>query len=429
MKQSFQALSPESKSWLVSALDPYHDFQLDLEGLPDERCAPSVVQIHNQSLTLTVPATAAPAGNWDASVLYTGVNTSTDSAFDSIGGMVTEPNSMFHSYNSGGLVQGTAFGSLNIWAGASGTSMSTGSPAGVPDTYRRLGSVLGTDRCRVIGVAFEIHNTTAEVYKQGSLTVAMLPDSADDNALTVYQDSVQGGAINKEFQADRCCIQACTLPPLMAVPGSQTWPAKLGVYAVPRMVEVPRRLNLYNPGSVVGQIGNNTRGPVLYGTDGKVATLEPSGNALWAGGQLPILQPTGPSGFSPMQVFITGLSPQSTLTVTFRTIVEYFPSLGSVLLPNATPSPSFDPKALALYGAIIKQAPYAVPVNQNSAGDYFRKVMMVAAAAAKLLSPLAGDYAPLVYQAGNAVQTYLGKQRRKVSRDEAGSRAMVVRKK
>lgn len=379
-------------------------------------------------MTLTAPVSAG-AGNWDASVLYTGVNTAINPAFDTIGGMVTEPNSSYHDYDSSNLDGGQPFGSLNIWSGASGSSMSTGSPYAPGDTYRRMGAVMGDDRCRVVGVAFEVHNTTADVYRQGSLTVAQLPDSADDAALTVYQDVHAGGAINKEFQADRCCLQACTLPPLMAVPGSQTWLAKQGVYVVPRMIEVPRRLNLYQPGSVVGSIGNNTRCPVLYGTDGKTATLSPSGSAFWPGGQQAILQPNAPSGFSPVQVFLTGLSPQSTITVTFRTIVEYFPSLGSVLLPNATPSPSFDPKALALYGAIIKNAPYAVPVGQNAAGDYFRKIMMIAAQAAKFLSPLAGEYAPLVYEAGSAVQTYLGKKRQKVAKNEAGSRAMVVRRK
>lgn len=428
------SFSEESQGWLTAALDPFHDFQYEVEGLPDERSAPSMVQIHNQSYTLTAPTSAAGA-TWDASVLYTGFNSVINETPGS--GMITVTGSaVVHRYNHGALSTGTPFGSLNIWAGAAGSVMSTGAPGTIGDTEVSLGSVLSTDRCRLIGVGVEIHNTTAEVYRQGSLTVAQLPDVASDNFNVCYMDTNAAPYKDTSAQADRAFIQASTLPPLMSVPGASTWPASEGVYAVPRMVFVPRDIYLYGTSATPGA---SSRIPVLYGTDGKIASPEPKGCvSVAAGYEQTLFSARAPSGWSPLQVWFSGLSSQTTLTITYRTIVEYFPALGSPLLPTARPSPVFDPAALGCYSAVITEAPYAVPVNQNAAGEYFRKVLQILANATTISSPLFGAYAPLVASIGAAGQTLLKawpekKEKnppgRRVRRDEAGPRSLQTKQK
>lgn len=384
----------DSENWLIAALDPYHDYQYEVEGLPDERTAPSVVQIHNQSYTLSKPSSAG-SGNWDASILFSGFNNCITAASESvISEMITVPKSSVHWFSKGALVANiNNFGSLNLWAGAAGTTMSTGSPITSGDTYFQLGSVLKTDRCRLIGVAFEVTNTTAEIYRQGSITTAMLPDNACDS----HNINYHAANVNNDthVQADRGLVQACTLQPLLAVPGSSTWAAAEGVYVVPRMTMVPRDIYsfAYVPGLSAGA-GSPSRVPILYGTDGKTATPEPSGLYTDTIDQA-VFAPMAPNGFSPIQCWFSGLSNQSTLTVTYRTIVEYFPALTSSLLPLATPSPVFDPKVLACYSAVAARAPYAVPVDQNAAGDYFRKILQVLGTGLNLISPTFGAYAPL----------------------------------
>jgi hypothetical protein len=100
-------ISKDAEAWLVACLDPYHDYQYDLEGLPDQRSAPSVVQTHNQSYSLTIP-TSAGGGNWDASVLFTGINRQIQDGLG--GGQVTVSSSMVHLVNTGALSLGSASG-------------------------------------------------------------------------------------------------------------------------------------------------------------------------------------------------------------------------------------------------------------------------------------------------------------------------------
>lgn len=345
--------------------------------------------------------------------------------------MVTQSFAQMHIFDNS---TGIDWGALNYWAGDTGEAMDVGAPVNAHHTYGSLGSVLGTDRCRLIGVAFEVHNTTAEVYKQGSLTVAQLPDSCVD-AGTVHYITSMSTLANRDAtvcQLDRALVEACTVTPLRAVPGSQTWPAAQGVYCVPRMTEVPRNIQLYKEGGPFSDgnvsqdgYGHSGRIPVVYGTNGKLATPSPSGTqSIVDGGVIPydryIFHPFAPNGFAPMQVWFSGLSMQTSLTISFRTIVEYFPALTSPLLPLASPSPIFDPKALALYSAVAARAPYAVPVDQNEAGEYFRKILRILSQGLGLISPIFGQYAPLASIASEAGVSWS----RKLDRASAGPGAV-----
>lgn len=395
-----------SKSWLTECLDPFHDFQYDPAGLPDERQAPSVIQIHNQLMTVTNPGDET-TGLWDSVVVFSGLNYpigpyASNSPNYKYGGLTSQTSSAIHSYNSASLdSHGFIGGSLmvrNILQSESGLPfLGWDSTTSANTVARSLGSVMNTDRCRLVGVGIEVTNTTSDLYKQGSVTVAMLPDTAIDSALSMYLDSA-GSWTNGQVQMDRAAVFAGTVSDLQTVPGSCTWPAADGVYAVPRMTEVPRDLKLFSYG--VGGIGSegtgaNCRIPAFYDTLGKVYTPEPVGKAVFSVQESTLFYPAAPSGFSPVQIWFTGLSPQTTLTINFRTIVEYFPAVGSTLLPLAAPSPVFDPKVLSLYSAIAARAPYAVPVEENNAGDYFRKILVVMSEALRLTAPMFGQYAPL----------------------------------
>jgi hypothetical protein len=417
----------ESRAWIKAVLDPFHDTQLDVEGLPDMRLAPSVVQVHTQSMSITAPSSVG-TGNFDCSVLYTGIDCPI-SAADAPGKMITMSQSSIHTFDHTSIIlSGGEFGALNIWAGATG-NMSTGSPGTANDTYAAMGSVLQTDRCRTIAVGVEIHNTTAEVYKQGSLTVAQLPDTSDDAGMVFFYDTSSTKAnVGTQLQADRCCVQANTVSFLQQVPGSKTWPAAEGCYMIPRLSKIQQAVPLLAHNVVATGAGpsqnatgaNQTRAPILYGSDGKTATLEPKG-WLSVSSQVALVHPAmSPSGFSPCQIFMSNLSNQTSLTIVFRTVVEYFPSVGSALLPLATPSPNFDPFILALYSEVIKDIPFAVKVADNESGSLFRDVVRAILVALQAGSPLMGQYGPLVAGAARAVQIGL---------DSYRSSSQIVKKK
>lgn len=377
-----EKLSPDSRAWLVAALDPFHDEQLRMEGLPDQRTAPSIVQMHNQSYTLTVPNSAG-AGLWDAKVTYSGFDTTIN-----YNSRLILSSDTTHTYDHAGLVAACPFGALNICAGAAGAGFSGGTPFIANDTRAALGSMLGNDRGRLIGVAFEIHNTTAEIYKQGSLTCAMIADVEEDTSTIVYFDKNVAPLQEIHAQSDWAPQYAGSRDALMSVPSSRTWQAADGCYVIPRMTKVPTRIQ-------VPRFSRRT--PVVQSSkNGDQHTCEPEGLGPWDGVVVPYFFGAMPSGFSPIEVYLSGLSNQTTLSIKFRTIVEYFPDLGSSLLPISSPSPPFDPKAFALYAGVAAVSDYVVPVDQNDAGDYFRGILRVISNVGPLIAPLTGPIAPFV---------------------------------
>lgn len=410
-----EKLSSHSKAWLTACLDPFHDNQLDLEGLPDQRSSASVVQLHVQTYTLSAPAVSA-GGNWDAKVSYTGF----DANVGSIPSIVPVTNGWYaHPFDPAALKTGVPFGALNIRAVASGAAINVGS-AVAGETVAALGSfALNSDRGRLIAVGFEVHNTTADIYKQGSVTVAQLPDAAKDSTVVLYK----GAGIDAfTAQSDLSARFGSSRSALAAIPTSQTWQAREGVYCIPRMTEVQTEPS-------APELGKRTV-MALDTADNVPKTIEPIATMIATNGASTAT--TGaflgvrPSGFSPIESYFTGLSPETTLTVTFRTFVEYFPGCGSNLLPMATPSPAYDPAALKAYSLIVREAPYAVAVRDNASGDYFRAILKLISQAAPIVASFTGSYAPAVLAAGRMASAAHSIVSRKVDKKGAGKRAMPV---
>lgn len=417
-------LSSQSKAWLTAALDPFHDNQLDLEGLPDQRSSASVVQLHVQNYTLTAP-TSAGAGNWDAKVSYSGF----DAAQGAIPGLVEILSGTYgHPYDPAALSTGVPFGALNIRAVAAGAVIPVAKML-AGETATALGSFVSSgDRGRLIAVGFEVNNTTAEIYKQGSMTVGMLPDAADDSNTVVYAapgTAHQAIAVQADYSAKYCAARA----DLAAVPTSCTWPAANGVYAIPRMTKL-----ITDPSApatakrtVLGHDSTNTNYSSIEPNGSTTVNNVPAAKSFVTA----TLNGVCPSGFSPVEAYFTGLSPQTTLTVTFRTLVEYFPGASSNLLPMATPSPPYDPTVLKMYSNLVRNAPYAVMVKDNASGDYFRVILRLIQNLAPVVAGFSGAYAPAILLAGKAagaVNGVIDRRGQKVDKKGAGARAIPSRR-
>jgi hypothetical protein len=150
---------------------------------------------------------------------------------------------------------------------------------------------------------------------------------------------------------------------------------------------------------------------------------------------MPAWVPTNISSFNPAVAVFSGLSIQTTLTVTVRSYVEYFPTVGHPYMPLCAPSPVLDMKALAAYSIAARAAPYAVPADMNPAGEYFRMVLKILRAVAPSIAgalgnPGVGVFLGSLASVGDSAMELFGprKPARRYARDMSGAPGMRVRK-
>lgn len=87
------------------------------------------------------------------------------------------------------------------------------------------------------------------------------------------------------------------------------------------------------------------------------------------------LAPLYPMPFNTSGAYFTGLSPETTLQLNFKLIVEVAPGPNDQLATLATSSPEFDPPALELYSRVCSRLPPGVPQDENPAGEFFKSVL------------------------------------------------------
>jgi len=227
----------------------------------------------------------------------------------------------------------------------------------------------------------ELVNTTAEVYKQGQLCVAQ--------AMPIFNHPGASVVNYKDINASPYATMAAAstmmqdlpynLSTVKRIPGSGTWEASKGCYVIPRLTSFSLPITGDYANNAVQYRSNADGGKTLHTIPFQYVASVPQFRGL------------DRSGFAPVCISLTGLSPQTTFTLTLRSIVEYFPNESSAsLLPFAFQSPEYDPLALETYAAIVRKAPYAVPVEMNAAGDYFRFILKAANQVGGLLAGLPG---------------------------------------
>lgn len=410
-------ISVDGGRWLLSALDPFHDYQMRLEGFPDDNSAYSYVENYTTSISVSAPTGET---NWDCEVLFTGLDGSSTMKWlnTSIG-----YNNRLQTFNISDEEFGyTSTSPLTIKTGPAGDAMDPTSE--VKGLFTR--PVLDAYTYgRLIGVGIEVHNVTAEIYKQGTCTVAMLPEGPDAISDRTTLELIETSGTTS-FKAQINPIPLGPWPTteshVRVIPGSSQWPASKGVYMIPRMRDhrpptssgLNREYYMYREHWSTGSTSRLTFPEQIETQPYFVAAAGPT-----------------MSSFLPEVAFFTGLSPATTLRVTLRAIVELFPSCLSDKIIFVTPSPALDIAALEAYARAVKDAPYAVTVGQNAAGDYFRSMLRVlrgvAPAAAMMIS---SPSVPGGVELGRALIANIGSEvrNRRVKRGEAGGSAMATRK-
>jgi len=407
--QNVSGLTRDGKEWLTMALDPFHDTPLHPSGFPDQRSAPSIVFIHREQQTIRAP-TSVGTSNWDVNIFTSPFDAmSTGNLFSAkaidglsvvignqaITGMKTK-NIGFLNWHSG--VADTANPPSNAGLGftpdntASSGSRQIGcfyAPTGALDLSASPSTAQGA--WRMIGLAFEVTNTTAPLYTSGAVTcyrtgwakepisVTSIVNIPTATPYTFYQSSI----FNAAFGVPENYNVASALP------NSQTWSAGEGCYVVAGMEgnELPYQglvpsnpAIMVQPSSAV-EANNNF---VLWTTDGYPS--QPGGSYI--GGNINNMTILA-NNFGVSGAYFTGLSPQTTLCITVKSIYEMVPNPYTGNVDLVTPSAVYDPEALKLYSKIVDNLPPGVPVSWNSSGHWYDGILDVVRRHAHLFKPVA----------------------------------------
>jgi len=439
-------ITPEACDWVKSSLDPFHDFTLEhMRGYPDVSTDATVIVKVNQSIEVSAPP-GLPAGhNWDCHIVTSPIDWA-------------KPNTLLTSTNTGynTAVHSNPFGNGTSWgaagvdfttyctartdgviinsvpsSGALGASM-TFTPGHMPyvaaNGYETQNLVLDEyfeldpeDYCvyRLVYSGFEVVNTTAMVHVQGAVTCYEYGNeyqTSQVHRFTANPDPDHSGLRNESANVFRCPPN--NLEEAKIMPSAHTWAAKDGVYCVAKFQQdnpfqgLTQRNYILQQNKPTGQANSGYYASGAPGLSvGSIASPGLGGYGLYL--DVPYSTSIPATHFSRMNTagaYFTGLSPQTTLLVTWRCGIERLPSANSpLMLSLAQPSAAFDPNALVLYNLIAAKLPPGVPQGYNDIGKWFSMISNVARTVIPAAYPMVGAAQTILNTLGRpAAATALG---------------------
>jgi hypothetical protein len=414
-------ITPEACDWVKYALDPFHDQQLDnLRGYPDVATEPTVVVKIRQAVTVSAPPGLSEGDTWDCHMVLSPIDYAPKSEVvgvratpvGELDGLSTPANAAGHltpcelnsSYEDSkvGRMDGLV---INSVPGAStmGGSM-TFTPSHMPITpgnYQTqnitLDNYLDYDSTdlgvyRIVYSGFEVVNTTAQIYKQGAVTVYEYGNSYEIGASVPDKtESPPGTDWTIPTQPNPTTYFRCppnTLAEAKIMPGSHSWAAADGSYNTAKFQNDNPFQALTSRPWVVAQNNAKTAAGGGYitptparGTADSFTAGSFASSLSLAVEQQDIIAGTaeggfpGPVHFSRMNTtgaYYTGLSHATTLFVTWRVGIERLPAANKpAFLALAQPSATFDPNALVLYNMVANVLPPGCPQGYNDAGKWY----------------------------------------------------------
>ncbi len=325
--------------------------------------APSVVQVIHDSLSVVRPSSVAAGNNWDANIFL-------DHLWKSVGlRSTTLTNDVFAQATGQGAVAYIR-GGLIVRSGPSGSPLgmttSTGYKSYATDVFDNNTS------SRIIAIGLEVHNETAEIYKQGHvITYRVMDEPARYPVTTITNAAVYSGTYNGTYNAVELIEPPVTPTEAFDMPGSLQWEAAKGCYVVPRFNAESVDPQDLRPLAVLARENGGTNWFPLIDTVApfvQLSTEQTRTNAL-----LPITL---------AGAYFTGLSSETELTVNLTYYVESFPAVDSTLRRLASSDCPEDFAALELYTKIVQHMPTGVEVNDNFLGAFVAGIARVAQAVA-----------------------------------------------
>lgn len=385
-----------AKAWLKTALDPFHDYDTLISGIPDNDSQNSVVQILNRIVTIAAPAGLDPGQTWSAhiSVLPLASEVPCNAYLQDVVG-AADSSTIRAQEGSGGV--GWTMGTVTVvsqgtgkprraydesWPDfTNGSDANNWSDATVGNETRQFRGVgYESDNTqsmkKLIAGGFEIHNDTAALYKQGSCTVYSSPMGSVPEPGAFADNSVTSTDHLMNFRKSR--QPPISMEQAAQLPNSRTWEAAEGCYVPIRLgdhtdYEIARRSTFRTAQTDDSESLSFESGMVQFSP---ILTHEPYRYKHRAAE----LECTG--------AYFSGLSPETVLTLKTKFIVETAPSTANMsMLSMATPTPAYCPRALELYHQVIRKLPPGVMVKYNDKGDWFRSITAVIRDVAPMVAP------------------------------------------
>lgn len=392
-------ITPEGCDWLKSALDPFHDFQLDnLKGYPDISSEPTVIVQTRQSKTISAPPNLADGATWDCHIVLSPVDYAQPGPdrVSTIRGVRVEPgvtnDAGLVAYLPGtddsplcGRMDGLLINSVPSTGsqGVSSLDNLTYTPGHCPavtssSTAHELQGIHLDDFIdfdatdlgvyRLVYSGFEVVNTTAQIAKQGSVTVYEYGNSYE--VASKHETSAAMSAPNTFF---RCPPN--TLAEAKIMPGAHTWAAQDGCYNTAKFqTDNPFQAATGRNFTFSQNNSDYVSASSGYFPASGAGTCE-YGSFVSCNSVLKTTQDIPSAHFSRMNTtgaYFTGLSSSTTLFVTWRVGIERLPSANRpMFLALAQPSATYDPDALVLYNLVAAALPPGCPQGYNDGGKWF----------------------------------------------------------
>lgn len=388
---------PEAVAWLKTALDPFHDYDVSIAGIPDNDSQPSVVQVIPITTTLTAPPNLSVGETWSAQIVTLPLtNTVMGGSFFAIdegaptgqGARRSQDGSQFYNLGTVTVVRhgDNVSGQHNqAWSHSLSEAEENtfGDPARVSDAFSiDTGGTKGIKK--LIAGGFEVHNDTAALYKQGSVTAF----SASQFVAPLSVGFVANGTA---AALDTTASRSFRQPPAnrqeaASHPSSRTWEAAEGCY-------VPIRLgDTTHYQGAQSAVYHHARHNQLFDSNCGFQQNMESFGVPYTGSFVgrfrhADIEMTG--------AYFSGLSQETVLTLTIKFVVEIAPSASDAqLMYMMSPTPEYCPKAIEMYHAAVRSLPPGVPVNMNNKGDWYRMVTKALDAAAPVILPLVAAASP-----------------------------------
>lgn len=360
-------ITRDGMDWLIAATDPFHDSEIRLQGYPDILSTKSVVQC--VTLTENIATNQPSTDNWDCHIF---LNPCAQPWNRFLPGGSPDPAFYRTFVTSFGAVVGTQDPAPELYAGLNCIGTEAGADwftqglpvagALAPGLAIQAGFSYGS--YRLIACGFEVTNTTAEIYKQGSVTCYKSPSSI------AY--SVLSGPTAVFKHTELAPLPPTTVPNAALFPNSRTWAASDGIYQVCTLNEEQNNFRQPQGGAIAGLMSNTS-----------LTQLQTGANYIM---YLPrVAGPAGTNSNSPQNFrfpfdvsgcIFSGLSPQTTLQVTVKYYFERIPTFTDPsLVVLASPTAQYDPVALEIYSRVMSELPVGVPVGENPLGEWFSDVL------------------------------------------------------
>lgn len=395
-----KTLTPEGRDWLITALDPFHDLDHQVAGYPDADSSQTTVSVYQYATDVAKPGNITTA-TWDAHIFTLPFTTANGAAMGLNDGLIDATRTEVELEAAPASIN---FNMVNVMTNNANSSLfpTTHAEATAPTLGMinlPLNDQFNGTNSRIIGMAVEVVDTTAEVYKQGSLTVYKLPQNK------CMSDLYMVGPV-RVFERSPTAVYR-TPPPTVAdalkLVGSRQWAARDGCYSLVTQSTVDNPLNPNEArwitmwtGARIGAAHYALHSPPSH--HGLAANAPPIPSAASPAYSLQMVP------FNSTGIMLCGLNAASTFRVKVKMIVESAPApWQSDLVVLASPSAPYDPIALEAYSKTLASLPVGVPASENGLGDWFAGLADIVSKIALPVSTALTPFFPLAPVVGAGV--------------------------